>query len=383
MLIWGGGRRKGNFLAFTLVELLVVIAIIGVLIALLLPAIQAAREAARRSQCLNNLKQVGLAVHNFHDTTGGVVPLCITRNRASGFVLLFPFLEQQAMYEIIRNRRNNLDYIFNGDFWRLTNNANQMLEEEMDGFFRVPCYRCPTRRAPGGRDGFQNSTSPLVHGGCGSGPRGDYAFVVYCNPTRQPGRGGTGEPAVVAWQQCFDVPSYSSEGATTAADRIERVEHCLSACRAAAKENVGNWATWFARDTFARWSDGTSNVIVIGEKHIHFDNFQKCDGTDSDNVANGYQQDCAYSHPPTNTWGEAWPGRNAYSGMSRGGSDRAASSQNSAGFGSWHPGVTNFLLGDGSVRSFRNTMRPGSDADYGPFLMLADVADGSVVPTFE
>ena len=63
-------QRRG----FTLIELLVVIAIIAVLIALLLPAVQAAREAARRAQCVNNLKQIGLALHNYHDTVGTFPP---------------------------------------------------------------------------------------------------------------------------------------------------------------------------------------------------------------------------------------------------------------------------------------------------------------------
>ncbi len=105
--------------AFTLVELLVVIAIIGVLVALLLPAVQAAREAARRSQCVNNLKQLGLATHNYHDVyrampprRGGTTGAFITVNgddrgninggRLSAFVVLLPFYEQQAMYDQIK-----------------------------------------------------------------------------------------------------------------------------------------------------------------------------------------------------------------------------------------------------------------------------------------
>ncbi|TVS20207.1 MAG: DUF1559 domain-containing protein [Planctomycetaceae bacterium] len=91
--------------AFTLVELLVVIAIIGVLVALLLPAVQAAREAARRTQCNNNLKQWGLALHNHHDTFKGFPP---TRqiggghhDRRNGFIALLQFIEQGAAYDAI------------------------------------------------------------------------------------------------------------------------------------------------------------------------------------------------------------------------------------------------------------------------------------------
>jgi len=94
--------------AFTLVELLVVIAIIGVLVALLLPAIQAAREAARRSSCTNNLKQFGIALHNYHDALhtlppGGIVPNDSSGNpdpgriRASAHTLLLPYFEEAGL----------------------------------------------------------------------------------------------------------------------------------------------------------------------------------------------------------------------------------------------------------------------------------------------
>jgi prepilin-type N-terminal cleavage/methylation domain-containing protein/prepilin-type processing-associated H-X9-DG protein len=96
--------------AFTLIELLVVIAIIAVLIALLLPAVQAAREAARRAQCVNNLKQLGLALHNYHSATNTFPPGgCVTYGGGNNNLwgawspqsMLLPYLEQQAVYNSI------------------------------------------------------------------------------------------------------------------------------------------------------------------------------------------------------------------------------------------------------------------------------------------
>jgi len=106
-----GSRRRR---AFTLVELLVVIAIIGILVALLLPAVQAAREAARRMQCTNRLKQLGLAQHNYHDVHKCFAPMRTGTNRStntddnnramSGYVSLLPFYEQQQIYDRCASR---------------------------------------------------------------------------------------------------------------------------------------------------------------------------------------------------------------------------------------------------------------------------------------
>ena len=134
--------RGGKRYAFTLVELLVVIAIIGILIALLLPAVQAAREAARRMQCSNNLKQIGLGMHNYHDVYLTALPkgaapgysaASIQYGSVNWTASLLPFMEQGAIYDRIK-------------FDSTTNSRDATAAGNLDVFKRVLVkgYNCPS-----------------------------------------------------------------------------------------------------------------------------------------------------------------------------------------------------------------------------------------------
>ena len=126
--------------AFTLIELLVVIAIIAVLIALLLPAVQQAREAARRTQCKNSLKQIGLGLHNYHDVTLTLPPGAIqafggnNQNEATWISMILPYIDQAPLY----NRAN-----FSSWFGRVTAPGNPSYEIVSPA---IPMMLCPSDR---------------------------------------------------------------------------------------------------------------------------------------------------------------------------------------------------------------------------------------------
>ncbi|MDR1269143.1 MAG: DUF1559 domain-containing protein [Planctomycetaceae bacterium] len=341
--------KKTTIFAFTLVELLVVIAIIGALIAILLPAIQAAREAARRMTCSNHLKQVGIAVHNFHDTMQGLPPACIggtsnvenAHGRASFWALIFPFIEQPALYEYMSTAKFSNQFA-NG-WWRGDGTGTLAMTDELrKGFGSVSAYRCPSRNGGGPlvTEMPDASASDIWSYGC-AGPRGDYAFVLSFMRVQPNESGDGGDIAAVQHYYKTWWPMRSIES-----------QHGPFRCAVLMENNPDNW---LPRDNFSRMADGTSNQILVGEKHIHPDFFGEC----AVNVAAEHKKrsNCSFL-----TGGDPWLPAVARIVRIWNMDDTTRTNMGislpyettymtyyNAKFGSWHPGVSHFLLGDGSV----------------------------------
>jgi len=361
----------GNARAFTLVELLVVIAIIGILIALLLPAVQAAREAARRMQCANHLKQMGLAVHNFHDARKGLPPCAIDAGRVTAFGLMYPYMEQIALFEKFTSHPHYGDVVTSS----MDGNCNPaavdnpwwdaLSDADRDAFGSVSAYKCPSRR--GGVAAIQIRTLGSVTDARAAGPRGDYAIVTM---TR-----GVGN-----WYQSW----LSDERGSQWNMPISRYYGPLRAAKITVNRTLTRtdgvadpWTItgWTPTDTLAWLSDGTSNQFIIGEKHIPKSELGKCEGRSRPSGATAdllNRSDCSYLASTNRT--EVGAFRTTVGGRPLlSGNDDWRIGNYDYNFGSWHPGVCQFLLGDGSVQSVSVTTAATILDAY------SDVSDGSAV----
>jgi prepilin-type N-terminal cleavage/methylation domain-containing protein/prepilin-type processing-associated H-X9-DG protein len=343
------------FHGFTLVELLVVIAIIAVLIALLLPAIQAAREAARRMSCTNHLKQLGVAVHNFHDTKNGIPPAAIPHgNNLSGVTFwgfIYPFIEQENLYNLLMQKTNDMNNkCTNTGFWGSgTTGATILTPDERKAINSVPVYFCPSRRSKPDPYGNAPNSDPVSGTYYYFGPKNDYAIIfgedinTWPNWTRLP-------------EQSGNIPGTNTGGYTMKADDFAGPIR-------AAKLASTNLGSWMPNDTMSWWSDGSSNQLIIGEKYIAQDYINDCtyNGTASDR---GHLSDCSILIAG-NLLNLASM-RSFRGGMGKepnyiGDNTNPSGATPPPQWGGIHSGIANFLFGDGSVRAISNTIPVGNN----------------------
>jgi prepilin-type N-terminal cleavage/methylation domain-containing protein len=296
------GNLRRQPAGFTLIELLVVIAIIGVLIALLLPAVQKVREAANRTKCANNLKQIGLAVHNFHDTYTMLPASRIHYNNpkklswASWAVQIMPYIEQDNLYKL----------------WDLTLSYYHQVPDEARTQ-TVKIYFCPSRRSPvdqssstsNGQDHYNSKFYPgaLIDYAVCSGDRNSYSAGYLDDPT--------------------------ANGAIIQGNATELTIN-----------GIVTVPTWRSRTSFASIIDGTSNTILAGEKHVAPDKYGH---STVDNA--GYNGNWDAPRNIARVGGPEFP-------IAPDPTYKVGTSDDDERvFGSCHPGICQFVFCDGSVRS--------------------------------
>ena len=276
---------------FTLIELLVVIAIIAVLIALLLPAVQQAREAARRSQCKNNLKQIGLAIHNYHDTMNCFPPGGLhVGTQASWLVMILPYIDQANLYTTINFNVSSYTLIQPVALNRVASFLCPSSHDERSptesstptGGTSTPCY---TTHYYGVMGPGLDMTNPVTG-----------SLYLVENGTGNSGLGGFGVQGLLG------------------TSRVTSVN------RSAVKR---------MRDA----TDGTSNTFLVAE--LSYDTRK----------ANCYRA-WTRGNGGTNAMGSA---KNIVKGINVAGYN-GSSNFNSPSFGSLHIGGAHFLMGDGTVR---------------------------------
>jgi prepilin-type N-terminal cleavage/methylation domain-containing protein/prepilin-type processing-associated H-X9-DG protein len=318
-------RRKTSTRGFTLIELLVVVSIIGIVVALLLPAVQAAREAARRAQCSNNLKQIGLALHGYHDLWQGFPPAYLTRH-ADGLelgtgwawgTLILPHLDQRPLYDAA-----NFDLGF-GDV------------------STPPAYLGLKENVTVRQTGLSTFLCPGAGGGEGPIDLGEGSTHLAISPGQYVASAG--------WLDSSRTPILGT-GILFPNSRV----------------------------SIADVSDGTSATLMIGERSR---NLADAAWPGSFGSHSTLAPLCTKAGWPTQScvgmmfllMGRTGPSSDVVSGGIPGGNTPNHPAAGADGFWSRHPGGCNFLFCDGSVRFVKATIAPDT------FASLATRSGGEVV----
>ncbi|MBB02884.1 MAG: prepilin-type cleavage/methylation domain-containing protein [Planctomyces sp.] len=327
---------------FTLIELLVVIAIIAILVALLLPAVQQAREAARRSSCKNNLKQIGLALHNYHDTHNYLPGLSYDHENGGGdetrhasyswSVMLLPFMEQPALYDLLQP----------GSPQRLhaaVNDANKLAAMKTP----VSSFRCPSDPGPP-----TNAHYTINDGSGNAADEEELATTNYLGCNDQ-----------------TDINRLNPVGAFVPATNVQ-----------------GNTRR---RVCFADITDGLSNTVLVGERAYQLNGVELGAGVLFGHNGNSDIQITGdYNDGFISVVGSAKPAINTSFDCVTTPSLCPNEQDGRQGFSSHHDGGAQFVLGDGSVRFLSENIHhiPGAAPADSTYEYLFQIDDGRVIGEF-